>query len=706
MNLDFVLEKEKLGTSKNIQLIEGHPCSVSILSSSEFYIKPMVKDIASSKNSKIILFSAPGATGKSALAKYISFSKKALLWDLSKEKIANHSFSGMLVESLGTRMFSEFTNGLETGDAVLVIDALDEAEMISGRVAIETLLADLRAVCIGSNCPNVVLCARTETAHLIKEFYSKEPNKLDISHYEISYFEESNAVDFIKKKISENKAVTPATEHWIKSQFATIKRAVGGDESATKSFLGYAPVLEALAVYFSGESNTMKLLQNTQNSTEAFCEIMHFILKRERDKVVSGFIQRCQKDFPSFDGWHDVYSEEEQIKRIADYLIFNSTDYENYKLDLPNELSSEYAELIKSFLRDHPFVRASASEDSYDIDFAGVAFRDFVLAKLMNFSGYDIYAKELFSNHKTGVRCPSSLFFDFYQYFSDGKIDNSHFQYLYESFKAKEVADSITSIDIEEVEDTVYYSFKSSLAKKRELATKVDFVASSTKETGVSIKQVNNAYIDISGDVLLGSGDSEDVTISNSTIKCRKILLVSPSIMLIGERPGETILAPVEGFEIKRGSMPKFEIRVDASDSLKVSSPDIHNWYKFSQYEYDLLDENDIDLTKFENAVKNILKYFRKHGKDAPGRHFEFIKNIIIGGSDLKQRVHDFFLFNKIFYQDSKDPKQYKLNMENLQKYGVNWGSLSQNSVPNFKPLFDEYSEWVQKSKEMKNDTK
>ena len=316
----------------------------------------------------------------------------------------------------------------------------------------------------------------------------------------------------------------------------------------------------------------------------------------------------------------------------------------------------------------------------------------------MNISEYDDFARELFANRKDGVKCPSSLFFDFYRNFSQGHTKNSHFQYLYESFKAKEVADSFTYISIEEYDNNVYYCFESAFVKTSNPFINVEFVAPSTTEIGLTIKQINNAYIDISGDVILESGDNEDVTINNSTIKCRKILLCTSNIMLIGEKPGETLLAPAEGFEIKGTGIPKFEIRTDTSDSIKISSPDIHNWYKLSQYEYNLLDESSLDLTKFENAVKNILKHFRKHGKDAPGRHFEFIKNIIIGGSSLKQSVHDFFLSNKIFYQDDKDPKQYKLNMENLEKYGVNWGALSQSSTPNFKPLFDEYSAWMKKS--------
>ena len=56
--------------------------------------------------------------------------KHALLWDLAKERIANHSLSGMLVEALGIKSFSQFTEGLVNGKAVLIIDALDEADMI------------------------------------------------------------------------------------------------------------------------------------------------------------------------------------------------------------------------------------------------------------------------------------------------------------------------------------------------------------------------------------------------------------------------------------------------------------------------------------------------------------------------------------------------------------------------------------------------
>ena len=698
MNLDSVLEK--MGTTQEIQLLDNHPSSVSVSPFSKFYIKPTLKDINIAKDPKMLLFSAPGATGKSALAQHISRSKNALLWDLSKEKIANHSFSGMLVESLGTKLFSEFTEGLENGTAVLVIDALDEAEMISGRIAIETLLKDLRSICENATSPNIALCARTETAHFIKEFYSHAETKLAVSHYEVSFFEETNAIDFIKEKISEKRTLTPAAEEWIKAQFSEIKRILGNDQTTIKSFIGYAPVLEALAVFFDEEANTMTLLQKTatsENSTDAFCEIMEYILDREQKKVISGFKERCEKDFPLFDGWDSVYTFEEQIIRIADYLIFGSSEYENHTLSLPKELCVEYNESVQSFLKDHPFIQTTTHNETAETDFTGAAFRDYVLAKLMHIPGYDVYAKEYFSNHKQTTRCPSRLFFDFYACFSGGTTTPSHFTYLYDSYKAREQADTLSKTAIVETPEAIYFTFEHQSLKKGALLEKTEFTSEPSQEP-ISIIQLNNTYIDILGNLLLGRSN-EDVIISNSTLKCKKAMLAAPCIMLVAQNDGGSLIALSEGFEIYGSVNPKFELRVDQAESLKVSSPDIHDWYKLLPYKYDLNDETNIDIIKFENAVKTILKHFRKHGKDAPGRHFEFIKNIIIGGSDLKQNIHDFFISRSIIYQDSKDPRQYKLDISKLEVFGINWGHISQNSTPDFKQLFDEYSLWKSSKK-------
>ena len=143
----------------------------------------------------------------------------------------------------------------------------------------------------------------------------------------------------------------------------------------------------------------------------------------------------------------------------------------------------------------------------------------------------------------------------------------------------------------------------------------------------------------------------------------------------------------------------KFDVRAD-KEYLKVSAPDVTQWYKLRPYECVLDDAENVDTTKFEYAVKTILKHFRKHRKDAPGRHYEYIQNIIIGGSELKQSIMNFFMAQGIIFKDDKDYKQYnlnrqyKLNKEKLEKFAVNWGHISQNSILDFKDLFRAYCEW------------
>lgn len=700
MNLDRVLDT--MGNGGQYELTPRHHRSVSIKDNEEFYVKPVLRDVVTRKNSHLFLFSAPGATGKSALAKYISWEKKALLWDLSKERIANHSFSGMLVESLGTKEFSRFTEGLKDGSAVLVIDALDEAEMISGRAAIETLLLDLREAVNESVCPNIALCARTETAHYIRHFFEQEDHKLDISQYEISFFEETSAIEFIKRKISEKREVTPAIEKCVKALFDEIKRLLDYDEDATRSFIGYAPVLEALAVFCDEESNTMQVLQKIQDancSAEIFQKIMDYILNREHDKVVNGFKERCIEEYSEFDGWENVYSIQEQLVRIVQFVLLGEIDSEAYTANaLPRELMQEYLECVRSFIKDHPFLHMFDMDDAPKADFTGPAFRDYVLARIMTDAGtnmdYDDYAQCYFSDHEGNVRFPSQLYFDLYEYCAAGAMKLTHFKYLYDAFKSKERTKFESSVSVEQVEQSVYCTFKQISSGQQNSEYETEFCATVNDEA-LQVIQLNNAYVDIDGDVILGSA-KEDVVISNSTIKCRKLIIQSSSVMFVAEQNGETLVVSSDGIDTSRCPSTKFEVRADRPDLFKVSTPDINNWYKLHKYNYSLEDDNDLDTTKFWNAVWAILKHFRKHRKDAPGKHREYIDNIVVGKSKIKSDVLSFFVSRGVIYQDAKDLKQYKLNNSALEDMGIYWDMLSAQTNSGISTVMSAYIDWKQ----------
>lgn len=132
---------------------------------------------------------------------------------------------------------------------------------------------------------------------------------------------------------------------------------------------------------------------------------------------------------------------------------------------------------------------------------------------------------------------------------------------------------------------------------------------------------------------------------------------------------------------------------------LKISAPNIALFYKMRQYQFKLDDVTTIDATRFAHALKAILHRFRKHGKDAPGRFADLIDNVIVGSNKLKADILEFLKELEVIYQDSKDPKQYKLDIAKLGQIGINWASFSQTDANTFKPILREYLSWTENRK-------
>ena len=142
MNLSSILNsisaKERI-----VKLNSSYP-TIRYIEKEEFesdiykYVEPSFVEAENMYNAKFILFSAPGATGKSALAKYVCFNRNGIYWDLPDNKVAEYSFQGAISEAVGFENLSNFVEKLKNGKTFLVIDAFDEAEAGSGRTGIES----------------------------------------------------------------------------------------------------------------------------------------------------------------------------------------------------------------------------------------------------------------------------------------------------------------------------------------------------------------------------------------------------------------------------------------------------------------------------------------------------------------------------------------------------------------------------------------
>lgn len=224
---------------------------------------------------------------------------------------------------------------------------------------VSSFIADISNSLQEHIAPSVFLLARTETAQYIASFCAE--NKIPLIHYEISFFLEDQAKEFIEKSIiPKGGKATAADTECINSYYAVVKKNITPIEC--QSFLGYAPVLEAIAEHIKTSKNRAKMISMLSTQTDCvsiIMKIMEDLLVREQEeKVTVAFKQKCAEAHPEFSDWDMLYSPEEQLVRLITYILFNDTKYSNYPIEcLPPQMVDEYQDILDTFLRQHPFVR-------------------------------------------------------------------------------------------------------------------------------------------------------------------------------------------------------------------------------------------------------------------------------------------------------------------------------------------------------------
>lgn len=680
MTIDSIISK--INPEGKIELLPEAHTSIKTIDEEVFYVEPKYEEISTERNAKYILFSAPGASGKTALAKHIAYKKKCLYWDLSQIRLGENSFHGTLWRAIGQDKLSLFFEQVVNGKAGLVLDAFDEAEMISGRAGVDFFLDDLDEVTKGSTVPSVCLFARTESAVYIAE-YCKNHN-INYVHYEIGFFEEYNAKQFIKKKImSVGNKITDVVEKCINEQFLIIKQLLGNEE-LSKSFIGYAPVLEALAEAFDEERNTIKLLESLKGlsvtGTKIVFNILEELLDREHKKVYGALKEKWERKFPDFSDWDIVYTKEEQMVRVIEYILFGDVEADSYYVnnEIPEELYVDYIDVIKNFLPQHPFLQNVMKQDS--IDFTGPAFRDYTLAYILSVKEYEDFALQYFRDYTQASHFPSQLLFDFYVEFSDKEMRGNIFPLMYDSFKAKETAGKVAKIDISDDGEDAYAVF--GLSEITPIEIHLD------RHKKLLISRLSNSNVDMSGEVCIG--DSHGVSrISNSAVICNKLSFNCRNLGIEARTPGEVLLVSRSDVFSETSETVDIKVTADENSLVKISIPNINSYYKLRPYKYDYTEENVEDFIGFYIFVRKILSLLRKHEKDVPAKDKEYIDNKIINKSDSKRKIMEYLMSKEIIFVDHAQAYLYKLNTQKLAEYGLSWATLENKET--FKRLYEDY---------------
>lgn len=704
MVLDAILNPYK--KCKKYSLSNGVSEYLRYIEEKPFYVPPLFRDIKTNKkmstlNPKFILLSAPGATGKSSLAKHIAYKYDALYWNLAKVKIGTNSFAGSILHAVGAAKYSEFIGDLNTGEVLLVIDAFDEAEVVSGRRMLSSFIIDISDSITDHQHPTVFLLARTETAQYLASFCAE--NDIAVLHYEIDFFNEETAKKFIIKSIVDNESPTKADIDCVSSYYNTIKQNITTEECT--SFLGYAPVLEAISAHIKESPNRQKMiseLTTQKDCVSIIMKIMDDLLMREQtEKFVNAFRSKCAESHFEFTDWNRVYSPEEQLVRIIYYILIQDTSYTNYPIDfIPSQLVDDYQEILDSFLPQHPFVHnfTETTNDGKNIDFTGPAFRDYVLAKIIlsNNKDYEILADTYFEESQSPSYFPSQIFFDCYTKIANNVIQCNHISYVYDSFKAKATAYECPYLQCSEIPasgtdvNAICKVVFGMITGKQQEPKHDEYMAEiHTINVPLQFEQLVNISIDAPNMTVNIGRMGVDARIYNSSIICKNINWMTRNIIIESYAPEGCLLVAHDGF-----SGDSAMIDIVNENNLKVCAPNLNSYYKLIPYKYDFEDVSKLDITKYTHALRCILIEFRTHGKDTLAKTSDRIDFVTVGNSDIKKQVLEYLKYCGIIYTSDH---LYKIDESKLQAKGIYFSALYRMDAEQMKEAFKDFCEWTQK---------
>jgi hypothetical protein len=363
----------------------------------ETYVSPTLAEHVAIDPGKtaIVLLSAPAAAGKSALAREIARRAGAPLLDLSRIQVGSGSLAGVVTNSFGYAQASTFLEGLEAGSQLLVLDALDEAELRAGERNFQSFILDLGKFGRSRpSLPTLVLLGRTETTDWVALTLDEEA--IPYSRFELEFLDESGARRFLELKLDrlykrrgeEPRHRTHAVpySHAREALFRQIYDVFRvADEPwndlGVRRFLGYAPVLDVLSRYLAVPNHhalqqrlerRVPGVQGRPGPWRILLQVVEALLVREQEKFVAQTWNQLEAVLPAEEEWQGqqlLYSPQEQVARLLARV--EGGQVPSLPLMMPEVARQSYEDAVATALTNHPFLEGARA-------FVNVVFREYL----------------------------------------------------------------------------------------------------------------------------------------------------------------------------------------------------------------------------------------------------------------------------------------------------------------------------------------
>ena len=199
----------------------------------------------------IILISAAGATGKTALTENLSSTLGIPIFDLSEhDPVASNSLTGLLYNSMDLADFSAYSQKLQQGKAAMIIDALDEGYMKTTVDGFYSFLDNIVKIASQAQGTPFILLGRTNIVEIATIYLEEQGLKTAL--LQIEPFTIDAAKKFIDKQVESKVQERFADQYKAVRDY--IVDAIGGffknqseiNRKQYLQFIGYAPVLLAI----------------------------------------------------------------------------------------------------------------------------------------------------------------------------------------------------------------------------------------------------------------------------------------------------------------------------------------------------------------------------------------------------------------------------------------------------------------------------
>ena len=330
---------------------------------------------------QVIVLSASGAVGKSTVAREISHAKQAPLWDLSQySTVGKGSLVGAIGPAFGFAQLAAVMGDLAAGKLFLVIDALDEARLKVSEPSFYDFLTDIAVT--AKTAPGVafVLLGRTQIAEY--SWMVLEDLGVPTALCAIDFFDEEQRMTYLDRRLQRrsetakyvagHRAEFEQARDLLFSQLGEAINPSGGEKENrdATAFLGYAPVLDAIAVLLEEEQNYHALINKLRaeerlpaarpdlRRTRLLATVMEYILEREHQQKLVLNLKPVLTPPKGWASWEKLYSPTEQKTRLLGRLL---KDAWTPPAQVPVPLQQQYEDRLKEFFSEHPFLREGAS---------------------------------------------------------------------------------------------------------------------------------------------------------------------------------------------------------------------------------------------------------------------------------------------------------------------------------------------------------